>query len=605
MSQQDQNQHIQNQIYDMDCGCSKNKKLKTPSMSPIDTTKTLTIESMKDLSIDNIIKLYQDGYTLENTDINNPDINKSDINNPDITTLSPRALPYIEGATAYWDGDLTHLWVLWTNSGSEGYIKLVGRWGGYDYLARSECVPIVVGLARATEITTNILPPDLDVYGYGCDSTGDGCPAAPTCSSLNENHHISAIGIYGIETTPPNAPPGLTITPGDRQLAISWGTPSGVPISAYFIRIKQGATTIVEGYKPAHIHNYVKTDLTNGVTYTVEVRAHNYNMTAGPFSSGTGTPTAAPTCTAIALVANPTSIQQGGTITLTATTTPPSSGFSVQFKVDGNIVGTQATNSSGVATHNLDTSGLSIGQHNVTANVGTQCTSSTVQIQITSVPTGCTNISLSAEPSAVGQGGTITLTATTTPASAGFSVQFKVDGNLVSIQVTNALGIATYNFNTTGLSLGQHNVTANVGTECTSSTVLIQITAPIDPCVSITIEANPASVAQGGLIVLTATVTDPPNTAGYPVDFKIDGSVATTKTTNSSGVATYNLNTSTLAAGAHDIQAVVATQCTSSIGQISVTGAPVGEIGGTALLLGMLGLVALGIFMSGPKTPKI
>jgi large repetitive protein len=90
----------------------------------------------------------------------------------------------------------------------------------------------------------------------------------------------------------PGAPTGLTLTPGDTQLTAAWTAPTvdgGVAITDYEYRVDGGAAVSTGGTTP----NIVITGLTNGTSYSVEVRARNANGLAGSWSTAaSATPTA-------------------------------------------------------------------------------------------------------------------------------------------------------------------------------------------------------------------------------------------------------------------------------------------------------------------------
>lgn len=100
-----------------------------------------------------------------------------------------------------------------------------------------------------------------------------------------------------------------------------------------------------------------------------------------------------PPCQVINLCICPSSIEQGGSILLTATIqeipeirvdSPISLSpqiYIVDFKVDGNVVTTVQTDISRVAKYSLNTRDLSIGSHEVEASVGIEC-SDTKSIEV-------------------------------------------------------------------------------------------------------------------------------------------------------------------------------------------------------------------------------
>ena len=87
------------------------------------------------------------------------------------------------------------------------------------------------------------------------------------------------------------APGSLSATPGDGELALTWGTPSGsVKPLAYELRWRSAAGTF-DDWEVAPCsskHRHTLTGLTNGTTYTVELRA------AGNAGNGVASTSATP-----------------------------------------------------------------------------------------------------------------------------------------------------------------------------------------------------------------------------------------------------------------------------------------------------------------------
>ncbi len=303
------------------------------------------------------------------------------------------------------------------------------------------------------------------------------------------------------------------------------------------------------------------------------------------------------------VTADPKTVQTGQQVTLTSMVVP-SGAYTIQFiKTDGTVLASD-TSSTPKMTYTAIWIPSVAGTYDIVAKTSIQplyCANQPVESVTVNAPATCTGITLSANPTSGTTGVTINLTATTTPTIAGFSVTFKDGITTLGTGTTNSSGIATYAWDTTGQSTGSHSLTANVSTQCTSSPpTTVNLTAPAQPCTGITLSANPTSLQQGQSTTLTATVTNPPNTAGYNVDFKVDGYLVATRSTNSSGIATYSLNTSSLTVVSHNIVANVSTQCTSSTVTIEVT-APVQTAGGGGAML--IAVLAIGAYLLMKKPP--
>jgi parallel beta-helix repeat protein len=163
-----------------------------------------------------------------------------------------------------------------------------------------------------------------------------------------------------------------------------------------------------------------------------------------------------------AVVVDPVSGFKGDVVDLTATLTDtlnnvPLAGKSVQFSVNGNIVGTATTNAQGIATFAY-TITQNIGTYNILAeflgDLTYEASSNTNDLTVNPTATA-----IVVNPATGFNGHVVNLVATLTDTLnnvplAGKSVQFSVNGNIVGTAVTNAQGIATF----------AYTVTQNIGT---------------------------------------------------------------------------------------------------------------------------------------------
>ena len=95
-------------------------------------------------------------------------------------------------------------------------------------------------------------------------------------------------------TCPPSAPQNTAITPGDRQLTVSWEAPAdngGSPITGYLVRwTRQGAPSWTSETLGATSTSYTITELGNGILYNVEACALTMFSRCGEVAKGSGTP---------------------------------------------------------------------------------------------------------------------------------------------------------------------------------------------------------------------------------------------------------------------------------------------------------------------------
>ena len=147
---------------------------------------------------------------------------------------------------------------------------------------------------------------------------------------------------YTINPTPtvPGAPTGLTATPGNTQVSLSWTAPAsngGSPITDYVIQYRTGAnpfTTFADGVSTTT--GATVTGLTNGVSYDFQVSAVNSVGTSLPSSTTSSTPVSLPTVTASPATGTYTSAQS---VALTASL--PST---IYYTTDGSTPTTSSTN---------------------------------------------------------------------------------------------------------------------------------------------------------------------------------------------------------------------------------------------------------------------
>ncbi|MCA1008899.1 Ig-like domain-containing protein [Rhodococcus hoagii] len=265
--------------------------------------------------------------------------------------------------------------------------------------------------------------------------------------------------------------------------------------------------------------------------------------------------------TATTLTVPPTA-ETNQQVTLTANLDPTNASGTVQFKDNGNNIGSAAQVTNGVAT--LPHSFTAAGSHSVTAvftgNAGFSNSSATAQtVNVTNpvVPDAQTTTTLGV-PAQVVKGTTTTLSATLTPANASGTVQF-LDGQTPiggPATVTNGIASVQHSFATSG----NHSINAVftggpgfLGSTATAKSVMVTEPAVVDVATTTTLTA-PSTAETGQQVTLTANL-NPANAAGT-VQFK-DGA------TNIGGPVTVTNGTATTqttfsAAGSHSITAVFA-----------------------------------------------
>jgi subtilisin family serine protease len=228
--------------------------------------------------------------------------------------------------------------------------------------------------------------------------------------------------------------------------------------------------------------------------------------------------------TTTALVVAPEASTYGETVTFTATVSPSAATGTVTFS-DGTVtLGTAALNAGGVATYSV--SGLPAGGHTITAaysgDGSYQPSSGTASCTVERAGSA-TTLGSSPNPSIEGQ--TVTFTAEVTPSAATGTVTFLDGSTTLGTSALNA-GVATYS--TSGLSAGDHEITAayDGGGNYTASSDTVSQTvnaAPV-PVGDFSLSASPSSrtIYPGDTAIYTVTIT---RTAGFaePVDLLVSG----------------------------------------------------------------------------------
>jgi FtsP/CotA-like multicopper oxidase with cupredoxin domain len=376
---------------------------------------------------------------------------------------------------------------------------------------------------------------------------------------------------FAVPSTPPAAPV-LSFTYGSIVLAWTDGTPGGLPLGdpssevGYTIWRAQETNGTIGGYTK------IAAPLANATTYTdippdpaqtYDYQVFAWNAAAPLDANGVGgvgsqvlrvLPPPQPTTTIVVSSSEPSIVGQN--VTFTATVSPAAATGTVTFNVDGTDVLPAPTLSGGAATYSIST--LTAGTHSIFATYGGDAAylgSVSPTITQTVNKTATTTIVVSSlNPSVFG--GSVSFTATVSPAAATGTVTFNVDG-VAGVPVSLTAGQAT--FSTTSLAVGAHPVFASYSGDAaylvSTSPTLTQTVGPVLRPTNTVVTSNRNPTANlGQNITFTATVT-PQTGTGVPtgtIQFSIDGAnVGGVLTLNAAGRATYS--TATLSAGSHNV----------------------------------------------------
>jgi len=262
----------------------------------------------------------------------------------------------------------------------------------------------------------------------------------------------------------------------------------------------------------------------------------------------------------------------GQTVNLTATLKnadddTPLEGKTITFLVDGNVVGTAVTNASGVATLPIVIpEGFGAGDHEIKAKFAFDGTYRPSEGTATGTVSKADTTTVADDKTAK-IGATVALTATLTrnhdsAPIVGRTIDFSIDGTGVGSGVTNASGVASFDYVVPeGAGVGTRTITAafagdgdyNPSTDDATLTVEKGDTA-------LAVDDKSGTVADTVSLTATLTVVG----AGWPlegktVNFDVDGTAVGSGVTNASGVASADyVIPNGIAVGDHTIGAAFA-----------------------------------------------
>lgn len=292
--------------------------------------KKLILESIKNMSIDDIVNLYRQGYRFDEVQ----EIETSQIglggstyldSNKSLTlakeiyslTLANPEIMDATGSAVSLGSAQRRAYILYKNSLSYGYVNIetISSPSGTTNSFK-ECIDQFTTLYRLVWINLPDNTASYRVQSKKCSGdTSQNCSVSPpTCSSETIVTNQSIFGdivIHGYDGNNSYASPTLTITPGDRQLTLSWTSSTNADIFAYYFYItKTGSIPVGDGYLPRLSNHVVLGNLINGETYTITISAVNHSNIISSSTSDTksGTPTAPPSPVLTTITLDPQSI---------------------------------------------------------------------------------------------------------------------------------------------------------------------------------------------------------------------------------------------------------------------------------------------------------
>ena len=357
------------------------------------------------------------------------------------------------------------------------------------------------------------------------------------------------------------------------------GNHLGSAVTSAPYQVSWNSTTATNG---SHTLTAVATDTSNNTATATAVTVTVSNVDTTP-----------PTVSITAPTANQT---VSGTFNVTATASDNVAVASVQFKLDGNNLGSAVTSAPYQVSWNSTTA--TNGSHTLTAvatdTSNNTATATAVTVTVSNADTTPPTVSITAPTANQTVSGTINVTATASDNVAVASVQFKLDGNNLGSAVTSAPYQVSWN--STAATNGSHTLTAvatdtsNNTATSTAVTVTVSNVDTTPPTVSIT--APTANQTVSGTINVTATASD--NVAVASVQFKLDGNNLGSAVTSAPYQVSWNSTTATN--GSHTLTAVAtdtsnntatSTAVTVTVSNVDTTPPPLAQgPGGPILLIG-------------------
>ena len=243
-----------------------------------------------------------------------------------------------------------------------------------------------------------------------------------------------------------------------------------------------------------------------------------------------------------------------GTVALTASASDNVGVTGVQFQLNGQAYGSKVA--AAPYTVQWDSRSVADGSYQwnavATDAAGNTTTSSTVFTVVSNPDETAPTVQIQSPATGSTVSGTVNITASASDNKGVAGVQYTLDGSSLGGEMTVAP--YAYSWNTSGLSMGSHTLTATArdaaGNRASSSvTVTVKVADSIAPTVTVT--SPSAGQTVSGTINLTATATD--NVGVVGVQFLVDG--ATYGTEAASGYSV-SCNTQALSNGAHTISAI-------------------------------------------------
>jgi hypothetical protein len=393
-------------------------------------------------------------------------------------------------------------------------------------------------------------------------------PAAIVYGTASDN--VSASLTFSASATP-SGTVTFAVDGGTPVLASCTSTPVTCTAALATSTLTAGAHTVVATY--AGDTNY------NGLTSSAATLTVN---------KGTPTLTTAP----VSVTYGTTTATLSSSLAYAGTTAPAGV---VSFSIDGGsaVAATCSRGSSPLScTYTVNTSALSTGSHNVGTSYAGDSNYASTSASTATLTVTQQAPSLSASAPAIAYGTvtdslSVSVVYTGSANAPSGSVSFSVDGGgalVASCSGSSSPRICTYSFPSGTLSVGNHNVSATIGSDSnysavTSSTVVLAVSTQA-PTLTVPMASTAYGTANTTLTAQLAYAGSGAAPTG-PVSFSVNGGTAVAGSCSGTGsplTCTVSYPTAALAGGSYTITASYAASgnysAASATGTLSVSAAP-------------------------------
>lgn len=449
------------------------------------------------------------------------------------------------------DPNTIFLICLYENKASLGYTSGMVKFQGSKHdMASNICYQDLtnIGLICAPTTAFNLknfgwaMVSGQGTFSYGClesfgCSSGDNCTTIACAAWGARTSFETGIPVRPNNPTPPPSPTGLTITPGSGVLTIGWNPvtdPTGGEVFAYRIAILDGSTTVISGHTEAGLTAVTIGGLTNGKTYSVRVDAVSHNAIHSSVATGTGTPVGSTNPVVYDIQTTPTSPKAGDSITIKASlaNTGPGGKVRAVFKVDGTQISDQNSTLNTYPGGGLwqPTAPYTMPNKTITISVeaygwdgSNWVRTDTKSVTRTPSVTPCSGVTLTPYSASIKAGEKVTFTATVTPSTSPFTVQFKDRAGTLLGTCTTSGGSCTFIWDSTGKPSGTYYVKAYVVEgSCVSSESAILVSPAINQWnMNIYVKDSVTNAPVTGATVTAGTQSKTTDTTGLAM-FRVD-----------------------------------------------------------------------------------